>query len=59
MMSHIEPAKLPVRQKGCVKEALGVKYVSIAFLWMAGGAVHKVCMIPGISVTGLSMFDRV
>jgi hypothetical protein len=35
--SHRELFQLPVRQKGWMNEALGVKYVSTVSRWMDGG----------------------
>lgn len=50
-MSHLELLKLPVRQNGCVNEALGVKYSSTVSRWMDGGDCVSRWMIPGISLT--------
>ena len=36
-INHLLPSKLPVRQKGCVNEALGVKYFSRVVRWVVGG----------------------
>ncbi len=50
-ISHRLPSKLPVRQKGCVKEALGVKYFSIVARWVLGGDCVRAWMMWGISAT--------
>lgn len=50
-ISHLLPSKLPVRHKGCVKEALGVKYFSIVARWMLGGDCVRAWMMWGISAT--------
>jgi len=47
-----EPSKEPVRQKGCVRDASGVKYVSMAFLCFASVPVVRVWITEGISRTG-------
>ena len=54
-MNHREPLKLPVRHNGCVKDAVGVKYVSIACRCTLGGAVHSVVITPAMSFTGSSI----
>ena len=54
-MNHREPLKLPVRHKGCVKDAVGVKYVSTACRCTLGGAVHSVVITPVMSFTGSSI----
>jgi hypothetical protein len=50
-ISHRELLQLPVRQKGCVKDALGVKYVSTVSRWIEGGDCVRRCIMPGISLT--------
>ena len=50
-MSQREWSKLPVRHKGCVKEALGVKYLSMHWRCMLGDAVQSVLITDGISNT--------
>ena len=47
----------PVRQKGCVKEARGVKYVSIVWRCRAGGACVRLSITVGMSAIGLSMAE--
>jgi hypothetical protein len=49
--SHLELAQLPVRQNGCVNEALGVKYVSIVSRCIDGGDCVRRWMTPEISLT--------
>lgn len=51
-ISHLEPSKLPVRQKGCVNDALGVKYFSMVARWVEGGLCVSRWIIWGISVSG-------
>ena len=36
-INHLDPLKLPVRQKGCVKDAVGVKYFSTVARCFSGG----------------------
>ena len=52
-MRNLEPSKLPVRQKGCVKAASGVKYVSIALRCADGGVCVSWRITPSISFAGL------
>lgn len=47
--------QLPVRTKGCVNEAFGVKYLSMALCWVEGGDWVRRWMTWGISATGSSM----
>jgi hypothetical protein len=49
--SHLELAQLPVRQNGCVNEALRVKYVSIVSCCIDGGDCVRRWMTPEISLT--------
>ena len=51
-INHLDPSKLPVRQNGCVKLALGVKYFSKVARWVEGGDWVRRWMIWGISVSG-------
>ena len=50
-MSQRDWSKLPVRHKGCVNEALGVKYLSMHWRCMLGDAVQRVLITEGISNT--------
>lgn len=43
-INHREPLKLPVRHMGCVKDANGVKYFSMAARCFDGAAWHSVRM---------------
>lgn len=54
-INHLLPSKLPVRQKGCVKEAEGVKYVSRVLRWVEGGDCVRRWITWGISACGSSM----
>lgn len=51
MMSHIEPGKLPVLQKGWVNDAVGVKYDLMVSVCTSEGAVTSVLITCGISAT--------
>ena len=48
-INHLLPSKLPVRQKGCVKLALGVKYLSMVARWREGGDCVRRWIMWGIS----------
>jgi len=48
-MSQREPLKEPVRQKGCVKEAEGVKYFSMVARWIEGAVWTSERIMCGIS----------
>ena len=50
-ISHLDPLKLPVRQKGWVKEAVGVKYFSTVARCFSGGDWQRSWMTLGISLT--------
>ena len=50
-MSHLDLLQLPVRQKGCVNDALTVKYVSIVSRCIEGGDCVRRWMTPEISLT--------
>lgn len=54
-INHLLPSKLPVRQNGCVKLALGRKYFSSVARWVEGGDWVRRWITCGISV---SEFER-
>ena len=54
-ISQRELAKEPVRQKGCVKLALGVKYFSMVACWAVGGDWVRRWITWAISVGGFSI----
>lgn len=47
-----ELSKLPVRQNGCMNEALGVKYVSMVSRCTEGGDSVRRWITPAISFAG-------
>ena len=51
-INHLEPSKLPVRQKGWVKLAFGVKYFSSVARWVEGGDWVRRWIIWEISDSG-------
>jgi hypothetical protein len=54
-----DPGHFPVRQKGCVKDASGVKYFSMVARWRAGGDCVRRWIIVGISLTVFFVLDAV
>ena len=58
-INHLLPSKLPVRQKGCVKEAEGVKYVSRVLRWVEGGDCVRRWITWGISASVLGLAEGV